>query len=271
MTMASQLLPLEERHVAGQAIETVNSWELHDFLEVRRNHATWIRDRIQQYGFIQDQDFVCSTNLGSKGRGGHNRVDYFLSLNMAKELAMVERTPKGREARQYFIECERRVRTKPTGLPTDIVAALNDPHVLRQMLLGKAERVIELEDAAAEQAPRLAAYDRLATAGGALSVTAAAKALQVRPGELFQWMYSNGWIYRPSPCAAWKAYQKRLDRGLLLHKITTLVRSDGTDRIAEQVLVTPAGLARLAELIEADGATALKDPAVPLPRRRATC
>ncbi|MER2551772.1 MAG: antA/AntB antirepressor family protein [Thauera sp.] len=60
-------------------------------------------DRIQEYDFAEGEDF--SPVLG-KGRGGRPSIDYFLTLDMAKELAMVERSAKGREARRYFIDCE---------------------------------------------------------------------------------------------------------------------------------------------------------------------
>ncbi|WP_303784070.1 antA/AntB antirepressor family protein, partial [Azovibrio restrictus] len=58
---------------------------------------------------------VCSPNLASKQRGGHNRTDYHLTLDMAKELSMVENNEKGRQARRYFIECERRALEALTG------------------------------------------------------------------------------------------------------------------------------------------------------------
>ena len=95
-----------------QGIETVNARELHAFLESKRDFSTWIKDRITEYEFIENKDFVCTTNSGSKGRGGHNRIEYFISLDMAKELSMVERNDKGKQARLYFIECERIAKSK---------------------------------------------------------------------------------------------------------------------------------------------------------------
>jgi len=73
------------------------------------------------YGFEQGQDYakvVRSPNPGSGNRGA--AVDYFLTLDMAKELAMVERTPRGREARHYFIACERQLRQMQQALPAGL-------------------------------------------------------------------------------------------------------------------------------------------------------
>ncbi|MGT3194556.1 antA/AntB antirepressor family protein, partial [Yersinia enterocolitica] len=84
---------------------------LHTFLEVGKDFSTWIRIRITEYGFIENQDFILLPKTGEqrKGRGGHNRKDYHLTLDTAKELAMVERNEKGRQIRRYFIECEKRL------------------------------------------------------------------------------------------------------------------------------------------------------------------
>lgn len=84
--------------------QAVNARDLHAFLEVGKDFSNWMKDRINQYEFTENQDFVCSPVLASEGRGGHNRIDYHLSLDMAKELSMVERNEKGKQARQYFIE-----------------------------------------------------------------------------------------------------------------------------------------------------------------------
>lgn len=82
--------------------------ELHKVLQVKSRFNDWISNRIAEYGFIENQDFVIATkNLVAK-RGGHNRLNYHLTLDTAKELAMVEKTEVGRAIRRYFIDCERR-------------------------------------------------------------------------------------------------------------------------------------------------------------------
>lgn len=109
-----RLIPVVSQVIDHQSVQTVDARTLHTFLEVGKDFSTWIKDRIEQYSFEQGKDFevFCSPESVSKdseGRGGHNRKDYALTLDMAKELAMVERTPKGKQARQYFIECERQL------------------------------------------------------------------------------------------------------------------------------------------------------------------
>lgn len=92
-------------------INTVNARDLHEFLEIGKDFSAWIKDRIAKYGFIDGEDFTtCSPNLGSDMHGGQNRVDYYLSIDMAKELSMVENNDQGRKARRYFIACEKAVK-----------------------------------------------------------------------------------------------------------------------------------------------------------------
>lgn len=99
--------------LAGETIQTVNARNLHSFLQSGKDFSTWIKDRIEKYGFKGGVDFTTvndSPNSGNQTRGGDRRsIDYHVSLDMAKELAMLERTDKGRGARQYFIECEKKM------------------------------------------------------------------------------------------------------------------------------------------------------------------
>lgn len=80
--------------------------DLHQFLEVTTPYDKWF-PRMVEYGFSAGQDF--STNL-SKSTGGRPKQDHIITLDMAKEISMIQRTERGKQARQYFIECERRMK-----------------------------------------------------------------------------------------------------------------------------------------------------------------
>lgn len=104
----ASLVPVTEGEIGSIVQPVVNARELHRFLKVRRDFTTWIKGRIQKYGFVQDQDFVLTlTKTGE--RQNVVQTDYFLAIDMAKELSMVENNAQGRQVRRYFIECERAI------------------------------------------------------------------------------------------------------------------------------------------------------------------
>lgn len=106
---ASQLVPVVPGIIGNVQCLTVDGRALHSVLGVRRVFAAWIRGRIEKYGFVQGQDFEVFSDSGKNSDGGRPSQDYRCTLDMGKELAMVENNEKGRIARRYFIECERRL------------------------------------------------------------------------------------------------------------------------------------------------------------------
>ncbi|WP_426418194.1 phage antirepressor KilAC domain-containing protein [Bradyrhizobium genosp. A] len=246
----NELIKITSEKINGGAVQTVNARDLHAFLESKRDFSDWMRERIALYDFQQGSDFVVVPQIcGGVDKDGYPRAskrnEYFVTLDMAKEIAMVERSDKGRQARQYFIECERRANAAPAFDPT---AALSDPAWLRNALGVYTEKVIALEGRVSELAPKADALDRIATAQGSLNVTDAAKALQVRPKDLFSYLSSHGWIYRRAGSDHWLGYQTRVQAGDLEHKVKTVLRADGSEKITEQVRVTALGLSKLAKL-----------------------
>lgn len=102
------LVKISQHQIGNQVIDAVNARELHAYLKNGDHFATWIAERNNQYGFVEGQDYVTYSAVAEKGRP---RLEYAISLDMAKELSMVERNEKGKEARQYFIACERVARS----------------------------------------------------------------------------------------------------------------------------------------------------------------
>ena len=105
-------------------------------------------------------------------------------------------------------------------------------------------------------APKVAALDRIATSDGGMCITDAAKDLQMRPKDLFSWLSANKWIYKRAGKGSWIAYQDKLQRGVLHHKVRTIHRTDGSDKTVEDVKVTPKGLAFLARVHSIEEAAA---------------
>lgn len=125
---ASTLIPVIAAEIGERTVNAVNARTLHEFLEVGRDFSNWIKGRIDEFSFTEGEDFaVCSPDLASKtGSGGHNRLDYLITLDMAKELAMVERNEKGRQVRRYFIDCEEKWRTIKPSLHALLRGVLRD-------------------------------------------------------------------------------------------------------------------------------------------------
>lgn len=106
---AATLIAVTTGQIDGRATQMADARLLHEFLGVGKDFTTWIRLRIRQYGFEQNRDYLLTQTGEQLPSGTKWRSDYLLTLDMAKELAMVERTPKGRQARRYFIDCERQL------------------------------------------------------------------------------------------------------------------------------------------------------------------
>ncbi|VQC16679.1 phage antirepressor protein [Streptococcus pneumoniae] len=84
----------------------VSGRQLHEALGVKTKYADWF-NRMIEYGFTENQDFLLLKNEQQTGRGGHNKVDHIIKLDMAKEIAMIQRTERGKQVRQYFIQVEK--------------------------------------------------------------------------------------------------------------------------------------------------------------------
>ena len=107
----------------------VSARELHEGLEVKSKFADWIKNRIKKYGFEENTDYIClSKNLETQRINGQRGVtaekDYIITVDMAKELCMVENNELGRQFRKYFIECEKKLKTQVPQLTEEQKLAL---------------------------------------------------------------------------------------------------------------------------------------------------
>lgn len=119
--MATALVPVFTGTLADRTTQLCDARTLHTFMQVRRDFSNWIKGRIRKFGFVANEDYLL-TKSGEQvpHQGGTRtveRIDYHLTIDMAKELAMVENNEQGRAARRYFIECERQALAMATPQP----------------------------------------------------------------------------------------------------------------------------------------------------------
>lgn len=150
----NELIPLHSQTINGNVIETVSARELHAFVESKQQFATWIKNRISEYDFAENQDFVCVSQKNETQRadgqiGVSVSNEYYITLDMAKELAMVERNDKGKQARKYFIECEKQLLTQQPSLPSDpfllIAHFAQQAYLMQQKQVEMDNRLIKVE------------------------------------------------------------------------------------------------------------------------------
>lgn len=111
----NELISLTQSAINGELQQTVNARELHAFLESKQDFSTWIKNRIEKYGFVENQDFIKLHKKMELSKTGQMGIDYHITLDMAKEIAMIENNEKGRDVRQYFITCEKQAKQASTA------------------------------------------------------------------------------------------------------------------------------------------------------------
>ena len=217
-----ELIKIETAEIKGAKQQTVNARALYEFLGVKSDFKNWIKNRIEDFGFVENQDYVSFGKNLPKPQGGRPSREYFVSISMAKELAMVERNGKGKAARLYFIECERIAKEKATA------PALPDyPTALRQ-LAASLEKQAALEAQAAKDAPQIAFAKGIQATAKEEPITGAAKILGIKPKTFFDWLRLNGFIYKQST----QATAKSIDAGLMVVRFAAINHADEVERKA---------------------------------------
>ena len=262
MTNIIQFPNVKENIVGEDAIPTVNARDLHGFLSIKTRFNDWIVQRIKEFQFIENKDFTTFTENLVKGRP---RKEYHLTMDMAKELSMVERTERGRQARQYFIDCEKKLieqKQQPVHyIPNNLgdalrLAADQADHI------EKLEETVEARDAVIEQqqakldavTPQLEKMEKRFVRpdlperpNDAITLTAAAKQMGLTCPKLTSKLASDGYMTRDGE--HWVASREVTASGLLYnHRSSYFTRKDKEWHISNQVLVPKAAVEALAVL-----------------------
>lgn len=152
----NELINITTAKIGEEEVNAVNGRDLHRKLGSKQDYSTWIKRRIEKYEFIEGQDYLIHKFVEQLPSGAKHCIEYIISLDMAKELAMVENNEQGREIRRYFIEVEKEFRRQTSKtLPT--------PEVLMATLCTEMERRIKAESERDEYRRNL---QRIAIASG---------------------------------------------------------------------------------------------------------
>jgi anti-repressor protein len=239
----SALVPILDRPACGEP-NSVNARDLHAALGNGDHFTTWMVERINQLGFAPGVDFETFSAPAEKGRP---RIEYAVTLDAAKHLAMAERNDAGRAARAYFIEAEKKLR----AVAADPLALLSDPARLRALLGSYAERVQSLESTVAEQAPKVAIFDRIIESADTFGFREAAQQVKAATGanenEFRGLMRSRGWVQRLGTQLA--PAHVGTERGYVTTRERSWTDDAGASRVRPELRITPKGIARAIEIL----------------------
>lgn len=201
---------------------TLSARELHEFLEIKTHFKDWF-PRMCEYGFEEEKDF---RSILSKSTGGRPSTDYEITLDMAKEIAMIQRNEKGKKARQYFIEVEKQ---------------WNSPERIIARGLIESQKLIEnLNQKLLEQKPKVEFYDDVAGSKDAIEMAEVSKVLGIKGmgrNNLFQFLRTNYILQNNN-----QPYQTYVDRGYFRVVEQKYIKPNGDTAINIKTLVYQKGL-----------------------------
>lgn len=229
-----ELIKVKQEEINSQQVKTVNARELHSFLKSKQDFTTWVKKRINQYDFVEDLDFVC---LHKKMEANNATLtEYHLTLDMAKEISMVERNKKGKEARQYFIECERVAQQQTPKLPGNYKEALE--HLIEQVGVNEAQaKQIEHDKPKVALAEKIVGSANAIKLGDFVKVISRAGEFVIGRNNFFKWLKFEQILNNSNI-----PYQKYINNGWLEVKESTYehINSNGP-RSCFTTLVTGRG------------------------------
>lgn len=213
----------------------VSARDLHDFLEVKTAYKDWF-PRMCEYGFTEGEDFnpLKIERVQNEGERMVARTvdDAVLTIDMAKELCMIQRNEKGKQARQYFLQIE-----KDWNSPEKVMA---------RALQIAGDKLKRLESKVEADAPKVLFADAVSASKTSILVGELAKLLKqngvdIGQHRLFRWMRENGYLIRRNGTDFNMPTQKSMDLGLFTVKETAITHSDGTVTVSKTTKVTGKG------------------------------
>lgn len=216
---------------------TVLGRDLHDMLGVNSNYTTWF-NRMCDYGFKEHVDFeTCFPNLESENQhGGQNKVDHQLTIPMAKEICMLQRTERGKECRQYFIRIEEEWNSPDAIMQRALQIANSRVEKLRGENLALQAANSDLTVKNQVMQPKADYFDQLVDRNLLTNFRDTAKQLGIKPRTFTTWLVDHKYLYRDKS-GKLNPYEAK-NKGLF--EVKEFV-NEKTGFSSTQTLVTPKG------------------------------
>lgn len=220
---------------------TLSARELHEFLEVKTSFKDWF-PRMCEYGFNESQDFnpLKNEQVRLEGNRQVKRTvqDYEITLDMAKEIAMIQRSDKGKEVRQYFLELERRWNSPEAVMNRALEYSRKQVKALMEEKQGLIEENKELK-------PKALFADAVSASNESILIGQLAKLIrqngyEIGQNRLFEWMRENEYLIKKGERYN-QPTQKSMDLGLFEVKERTITNPDGSTRITLTAKVAGKG------------------------------
>jgi anti-repressor protein len=216
----------------------VDGRELHEFLQIETRYNDWF-ERMKEYGFVEGVDFYSKMSKTSPN-GGRPSIDHDLTISMAKEICMIQRNERGKQARLYFIECEKRL--KGINAPSYQIA---DPIARARAWIEEETKRQEQAKEITEMKPKAIFADAVATSKSSILIGDLAKILKangIETGQkrLFSWLRENGYLIK-SGSSKNMPTQRAMELKLFEVKETTINNPDGSIRVTKTTKVTGKG------------------------------
>ena len=137
----NELIIIRPTLINGAEVNSVNARDLHAVLESKTDFSNWIKRRLEETDAVENVDFIVFTKNGENSNGGRPQVEYILTTDIAKEIAMMERNEKGKQVRRYFIEVEKAYKRDKVA-----VSQLDYMQIQLNYLKEQDRKIHELED-----------------------------------------------------------------------------------------------------------------------------
>ena len=215
----------------------VNARDLHEFLEIGTHYKDWF-PRMCEYGFVEGKDF-CS-KMSETSNGGRPSIYHMITIEMAKEISMIQRNEKGKQARQYFIECEKKLKNNMPQLPQTFSEAL-------QLAADQAKKIEEQGNKLLEQQPKVEFFDAVAESKTAIDIASVAKVLNINGigrNKLFEILRNKKILMNNN-----QPYQKYIDCNYFRTVEQRFNKNDGSVNINIKTLVYQKGVQYIKKIL----------------------